>query len=684
VMISTREDLVVYYRAYSINVHDGMYRKGQTKHQTFLHVLEPKEYKTIERTTNNDYDLLELILYENESLHNLKRVSDQQSLQQQAPVACKTNKTQDDSIIIIMDVDEKGEVTTQDVPNAVLRIGTSQTPDPVAEETGSEEKPEVSYADVEGDTLAEEMTDYQLIVKLRDILHEAIDNDDNVPFTYFDLKNFMKENQRDTRDMDQAFNLCDAARVLFIREYLPELIHDEAAAFALAQKASNILPCKLDTSHYLNSLSDAATPLHYALCAACALEVKQGETYLDTSAGVGTLAIFVEIMGGNLVLNERDPHRHSLLEQLFPNAVITQLDGEYDIFEDARNEHVDGIIINPPFTSETEKLPSMQWMTPYRHIDRAMRYGKWAARMVVITRRDVVLTKKEAYSIDVPGDMYNKYTTGYETTLHVLEPTQDSYGKIAIDYIAEKETDVLRLVLYANKSFAQQRNKAADTSKKKQAHGGGNIEDTSPLIVMSIGKGGDIATKGFGSSAPVCAEERPETIPLEQKPLTDYQLMERLAVMLHEGIKNSRKLTNPALKAFMTEHRGEDWRWQQAYELCEGAQVLFARAYMPELISDKVAAYLLAETASAVMPTQIINEERKKQFQQFSTPLHYALCAAYAPRCERGIDLPRAKRGSRPACYLRGNHGGEACHERITPCPLRPAVPIVSQCHYHQ
>ncbi|MCH9780624.1 MAG: hypothetical protein K0U36_04990, partial [Alphaproteobacteria bacterium] len=58
---------------------------------------------------------------------------------------------------------------------------------------------------------------------------------------------------------------------------------------------------------------------------------------------------------------------------------------------------------------------------------------------------------------------------------------------------------------------------------------------------------------------------------------TDYELIEKLKVMLVESLEEEKTVSTEALEAFMNEYRGKNWLWQQACHRCEAAQVLFVR-----------------------------------------------------------------------------------------------------------
>src|SRR5260370_2676153 len=78
--------------------------------------------------------------------------------------------------------------------------------------------------------------------------------------------------------------------------------------------------------------------------------IAPADLVLEPSAGTGLLAIFAELAGARLVLNELADTRAALLSRLFPSVAVTRHDAAYI------HDHLDStvrptvVLMNPPFS----------------------------------------------------------------------------------------------------------------------------------------------------------------------------------------------------------------------------------------------------------------------------------------------------------------------------------------------
>ena len=144
------------------------------------------------------------------------------------------------------------------------------------------------------------------------------------------------------------------------------------------------------------------------------------------------LAIFVEIMGGKLVLNERNPLRYDLLTQLFPDAlVITREDSQAEDFpgkiRNAFKGDISGVMMNPPKKISMIRNKE-EWPIEAQHVAGAVASttkngGRLypSGRAVVISTLNDLEVFTTADSINVHNGMYRKGQTEHQTYFHVLE-----------------------------------------------------------------------------------------------------------------------------------------------------------------------------------------------------------------------------------------------------------------------
>ena len=95
-----------------------------------------------------------------------------------------------------------------------------------------------------------------------------------------------------------------------------------AAMLSMLMRIASLLPTQTRRSEESQSLQQFSTPIGLAYVASIAAAMTPADVVLEPSAGTGLLAIFAELAGASLVLNEFAESRAGILGQLFP-AVST-------------------------------------------------------------------------------------------------------------------------------------------------------------------------------------------------------------------------------------------------------------------------------------------------------------------------------------------------------------------------
>ena len=129
-------------------------------------------------------------------------------------------------------------------------------------------------------------------------------------------------------DWKTAYDACEAATVLFLRKFGPAIrarAGSPAAELSMLGKIAALLPTHTRRSEESQALQQFSTPLALGFVAASAAAITPADLVLEPSAGTGLLAIFAELAGSGLVLNELAETRAALLRQLFPGAATTRL-----------------------------------------------------------------------------------------------------------------------------------------------------------------------------------------------------------------------------------------------------------------------------------------------------------------------------------------------------------------------
>lgn len=184
-----------------------------------------------------------------------------------------------------------------------------------------------------------------------------------------------------------AYDVCEAATVLFLRKFCPAIrvkAGSTAAMLPMLARISNCLPTHTRRSEDSQALQQFSTPIPLGLAACTAAGMTPSDRVLDPSAGTGLLTIFAELASGALVLNELAETRTALLDQLFPNIKVTRFDAAQS------DDHLDAgvvpsvVLMNPPF-SALANVDRRMADAALRHISSALARLCDGGRLVAIT-----------------------------------------------------------------------------------------------------------------------------------------------------------------------------------------------------------------------------------------------------------------------------------------------------------
>jgi predicted RNA methylase len=238
-------------------------------------------------------------------------------------------------------------------------------------------------------------------------------------------------------DWKTAYDACEAAQILFLRKFGPAMRVRTAtpgAFLAMLDKLAGLLPSHTRRSQESQALQQFSTPLALGLATATAAGIAATDLVLEPSAGTGLLAIFAELAGANLALNEFAETRAALLQQLFPAADVTQHDAAHihDHLDSALRPSV--VLMNPPF-SVAAHVDGRVADAAYRHLSSALARLVDGGRLVAITGanfspdnpawRDTFIRLQErgrvVFSAAIDGRLYARHGTATETRLLVID-----------------------------------------------------------------------------------------------------------------------------------------------------------------------------------------------------------------------------------------------------------------------
>ncbi len=129
-------------------------------------------------------------------------------------------------------------------------------------------------------------------------------------------------------DWKSAYDVCEVVQILFLRKFgsaIRARASSPAAELAMHSRIASLFPTHTRRSEESHALQQFSTPLPLAFVAAQAAAITPADLVLEPSAGTGLLAIYAELFGGRLALNEFADNRiaHMLRRGLF-RAVSSQ------------------------------------------------------------------------------------------------------------------------------------------------------------------------------------------------------------------------------------------------------------------------------------------------------------------------------------------------------------------------
>ncbi|MHC0055525.1 strawberry notch-like NTP hydrolase domain-containing protein [Actibacterium sp. D379-3] len=227
-----------------------------------------------------------------------------------------------------------------------------------------------------------------------------------------------------------AYEACEAAQVLFLRKYgraMQEKAASPAALLSMISRIAGLLPTHTRRSEESQSLQQFSTPAPLALVAAIAAGITEGDVVLEPSAGTGLMAVFAEIMGARLALNEIAETRVSLLRWLFPDAVTSTHDAAS--IDDRLTDDVTPsvVIMNPPFSAAVNVQGRVS-DADFHHVRSALARLPDGGRLVTITGHKFPYERLNGavrFSCIIDGAAYAKHGTTFETRLTVIDKVAD-------------------------------------------------------------------------------------------------------------------------------------------------------------------------------------------------------------------------------------------------------------------
>jgi predicted RNA methylase len=234
-----------------------------------------------------------------------------------------------------------------------------------------------------------------------------------------------------------AYDACEAAQVLFLRTFGPAMrarAGTPAALLAMIAKLAALTPPQTRRSEESQALQQFSTPIPLGFAVSAAAAITPADLVLEPSAGTGLLAMFAELAGARLVLNELAGTRADLLGELFPAAPVTRHDAAQidDHLDDAVRPTV--VLMNPPFSAAAH-IDGRVVDAALRHIASALARVAEGGRLIAIAGaslspdnpawRDAFIELQQrgriVFSAAVDGRVYARHGTTVDTRVIVID-----------------------------------------------------------------------------------------------------------------------------------------------------------------------------------------------------------------------------------------------------------------------
>jgi hypothetical protein len=236
-----------------------------------------------------------------------------------------------------------------------------------------------------------------------------------------------------------AYESIECALVIYLqtlKDYILSLSHEKILEHLV--NLESLFPTHTRRSKEQLELQQFSTTVTLAYLVAKAAKITKDDTVLEPSAGNGMLAVWAELFGAKLILNEIAEDRRENLAELFPNAIISNHNAEQINDFLALGLKPTVVLINPPFSNSLRKS-RRDSLTTWRHVYSAFQRLQDNGRLVAISAdwwspsNPQWKTKFEQleqeglvlFSGGIEGKVYKKHGTNMDTRLTVIEKTQE-------------------------------------------------------------------------------------------------------------------------------------------------------------------------------------------------------------------------------------------------------------------
>lgn len=233
-----------------------------------------------------------------------------------------------------------------------------------------------------------------------------------------------------------AYEAVELAQVYYLRRHAASYLGrmgNPHEILADLQGIQLLTPSQTRRSEDQVAFQQFSTPIDLAFVASMALAARSSDIVLEPSAGTGMLAIFAEMAGARVYLNELDPKRAEILSGAFRDTPVTRHNAEQinDRLDQAIRPNL--VLMNPPF-SVSPNVTGKSLGADFRHIASALARLSDGGRLVAITGASLspevhgdkfaALQRRGgrlAFSMPIDGKIYARHGTSTDTRLTIID-----------------------------------------------------------------------------------------------------------------------------------------------------------------------------------------------------------------------------------------------------------------------
>jgi hypothetical protein len=234
-----------------------------------------------------------------------------------------------------------------------------------------------------------------------------------------------------------AYEAAECAQVLFLQKFgalMQRQAKTPPAFLTMIERLVRLVPSHTRRSEDAEKLQQFSTPLPLAYVAAHAAGLRPSDIVLEPSAGTGMLAVFAQIAGASLVLNEYAETRAEILARLFETPAVTRHDAA--TINDRLDPQIEPsvVLINPPFSAAPNVQGRFKAATA-QHVRSALARLRPNGRLVLISGSNFApdnrhwrdffealnLRASVSFTAPIAGNVYARHGTTTETRLTVID-----------------------------------------------------------------------------------------------------------------------------------------------------------------------------------------------------------------------------------------------------------------------